>query len=180
MEVAKLIKILNLTQSDSDGEALTALRMANNMLKKHGKTWEQVISSTPTQVQNNYRASHYEDVVRKYNAGPSGFAEHLRKMKEEMNRRAQKQQERNFYDFWGEGIKPPKEDLKEEGSSDYHKKESSRSGWSKMKNGNYIHYVTKTIVFQKYGSWCWVYKGEFGPKFIYATEAMDDWTRQHG
>jgi len=38
----KLIKILNLTTSDSDGEALNAIRMANAILAKKDLTWEQV------------------------------------------------------------------------------------------------------------------------------------------
>lgn len=36
----RLIKFLNLTSSDSDGEALSAIRFANTLLKKSGATWE--------------------------------------------------------------------------------------------------------------------------------------------
>lgn len=35
----KLIKLLMLTQSDNDAECLSAARLANALLKKHGKTW---------------------------------------------------------------------------------------------------------------------------------------------
>lgn len=35
-----LVKILNLTQSDSDGEALSAIRKANKALKDAGLTWD--------------------------------------------------------------------------------------------------------------------------------------------
>lgn len=40
----KLVKLLNLTQSDNDNEALTAIRMANKLLKSQNKTWEDVIN----------------------------------------------------------------------------------------------------------------------------------------
>lgn len=40
MDKGRLIKLLNLTQSDNDNEALSALRKANALLKKAGKAWE--------------------------------------------------------------------------------------------------------------------------------------------
>lgn len=45
IDVSLLIKVLNLTQSTSDGEALNAIRIANSKLKAAGLTWEQVLSS---------------------------------------------------------------------------------------------------------------------------------------
>ncbi len=42
-ELKKLIKILNLTQSESDGEALSAIRMANKIIDSSGKSWEKLI-----------------------------------------------------------------------------------------------------------------------------------------
>lgn len=36
----KLVKFLNLTQSDNDHEALAAIRKANEILKKNGITWD--------------------------------------------------------------------------------------------------------------------------------------------
>ena len=40
----KLLKFLNLTTSDSDGEALNAIRMANKYLKANGLSWDQVVN----------------------------------------------------------------------------------------------------------------------------------------
>lgn len=40
---AKLIRILELTQSNEDAEALTAIRLANKLLAKNGTTWELVV-----------------------------------------------------------------------------------------------------------------------------------------
>lgn len=39
----KLLKVLQLTQSDSDGEALNAIRIANQLLKNAGLAWNDVI-----------------------------------------------------------------------------------------------------------------------------------------
>ncbi len=44
MDKTRLIKFLNLTTSDSDGEALAALRKANKMIKEAGSTFEQLLS----------------------------------------------------------------------------------------------------------------------------------------
>jgi hypothetical protein len=44
LDTLRLIKILNLTQSDSDGECLNAIRAANAMLKKEGVRWDDLIS----------------------------------------------------------------------------------------------------------------------------------------
>ena len=40
----KLLKCLALTTSDSDGEALAAIRMANRLRAKLGLSWEQLLS----------------------------------------------------------------------------------------------------------------------------------------
>lgn len=40
IDLTQLIKILNLTQSDSDGEALSAIRMVNSRMKKAQISWE--------------------------------------------------------------------------------------------------------------------------------------------
>ena len=44
MDLERFEKLLNMTASRHDGEALTALRMANSMLKASGKTWQQLLS----------------------------------------------------------------------------------------------------------------------------------------
>lgn len=40
-----LAKILAMTTSDNDGEALNAVRMANTMVTEAGETWEKVLGS---------------------------------------------------------------------------------------------------------------------------------------
>lgn len=47
VDINKLIRIMRMTESNADGEALNALRMANAMLKADGKTWEDVITLFP-------------------------------------------------------------------------------------------------------------------------------------
>lgn len=46
MDTGRLIALLNLTTSDNDNEALSAIRHANAMLKKNGKSWVNVIGLT--------------------------------------------------------------------------------------------------------------------------------------
>jgi hypothetical protein len=43
MDQEKLIKLLMLTTSDNDAEALSAIRHANQLLKRTGSTWAAVI-----------------------------------------------------------------------------------------------------------------------------------------
>lgn len=45
-DFAKLKKIMQLTTSDNDAEALSSIRMANAILKKTGLTWEEVFGRT--------------------------------------------------------------------------------------------------------------------------------------
>jgi len=44
----KLVKLLAMTTSSSDGEALNAMRMANSLIKAAGKTWAEVFASQTT------------------------------------------------------------------------------------------------------------------------------------
>lgn len=44
VDKAKLVKLLNLTTSEADNEALTALRLANKMIKEDNLTWAQILS----------------------------------------------------------------------------------------------------------------------------------------
>lgn len=46
----KLTKLLAMTTSDNDGEALNAMRMANKIVKGAGLTWEQVLTEPPRRV----------------------------------------------------------------------------------------------------------------------------------
>jgi hypothetical protein len=43
MDCKKLIKLLSLSQSANDNEALSAVRRANELLRKFDKTWDKVI-----------------------------------------------------------------------------------------------------------------------------------------
>lgn len=43
MDMEVIVKLLNLTRSDSDGEALAAVRKANAMLAKLNSTWDEVV-----------------------------------------------------------------------------------------------------------------------------------------
>lgn len=64
VDLAQLVKILNLTQSDSDGEALNALRMANSKLKAAGLTWQDVLSPNQKPKEKQY----------KFNKAPEDFS----------------------------------------------------------------------------------------------------------
>lgn len=54
IDLAQLIKILNLTQSDSDGEALSAIRIVNGKLKAAGMTWEILLKTAPKPAERQY------------------------------------------------------------------------------------------------------------------------------
>ena len=41
----RLAKLLSMTSSGHDGEALTAIRQANRMLREHGKNWAEVLGT---------------------------------------------------------------------------------------------------------------------------------------
>jgi hypothetical protein len=67
IDLAQLIKILNLTQSDSDGEALNALRLANSKIKAAGLTWENLLSTQPkTEYKRQYK---WKEAPRNFSAG---------------------------------------------------------------------------------------------------------------
>lgn len=76
MDKSKLVKLLNLTASDADGEALTALRLATKMLKEADVTWESVLSGSI----KNYKTSEAErEYAKGYRAGFKKGAEDARK-----------------------------------------------------------------------------------------------------
>lgn len=62
MDKTKLVKLLNLTASDQDGEALAAVRIATKIIKEAGLTWEQIISGDL----KNYKTT---EVKREYGRG---------------------------------------------------------------------------------------------------------------
>lgn len=47
LNIEKFFKVVNLSQSSEDGEALAAIRRANAMLKDQNTTWEMVILGKP-------------------------------------------------------------------------------------------------------------------------------------
>lgn len=61
MDAEKLIKCLELTASDSDGECLAAIRAANKILKREGKRWADIISDG----QPYYGKDPYENIRKK-------------------------------------------------------------------------------------------------------------------
>lgn len=63
MDLQRLIKFMNLTSSDSDNEALTALRMAVKLLKKDNLTWEKLLQGGGSRVE--YRVEYRDRVVYK-------------------------------------------------------------------------------------------------------------------
>lgn len=63
IDITQLIKILNLTQSDSDGEALNALRLANAKIKAAGMTWEELFKAQPS-----------KEKQYKFNKAPEDFS----------------------------------------------------------------------------------------------------------
>lgn len=50
----KLLNVLNLTTSDNDNEALTAMRTANNILKKHKLDWHKFYNIPKEQPKYQY------------------------------------------------------------------------------------------------------------------------------
>jgi len=61
VDKSRLAKLLSLTQSDNDSEALSAMRMANGMLKKENMTWQQILGDSPL-IQSKQRGPVRDDV----------------------------------------------------------------------------------------------------------------------
>lgn len=49
-ERERLVKLLGMTGSNQDGEALNALRLVNSFLQDRKLTWDQVITTSPSNV----------------------------------------------------------------------------------------------------------------------------------
>lgn len=60
-----LIKILNLTQSNQDGEAMNAIRAANRLLKSNGLQWEDLIGSMAPVVRSQHPSYDFSDLLRR-------------------------------------------------------------------------------------------------------------------
>ena len=52
MDRVRLVKLMMLTTSDSDGEALSAIRKANEFLKTHKKNWAEVLDIKPSEIRS--------------------------------------------------------------------------------------------------------------------------------
>lgn len=81
----KLSKILGLTQSDNDHEALLAIRKANQFLKESGGVWESVIVNgserivyvdAPKKETQKYRGGYIEEMLSACE-GISDFTDNL-------------------------------------------------------------------------------------------------------
>ena len=68
----KLIKLLNLTRSENDGEALSAIRKVNMLMGKVDMTWETVIN--PATLRKNQYESQAAETLRKYAEAQERFA----------------------------------------------------------------------------------------------------------
>ena len=87
-EKEKLVKLLNLTTSDSDGEALNAIRAANRILKKYDLTFGDVIALPNAQEPAPYEPTPWNPSVNQYGPG-FDFVEFIRKQQEANRQRAQ-------------------------------------------------------------------------------------------
>lgn len=65
----RLLKILRLTTSPNDHEALAAIRKANEMLSSNDTSWDKLISATD---EYNKLVDRYNVLVRKYNRSIGG------------------------------------------------------------------------------------------------------------
>lgn len=63
MDTRKLIKLLMLTTSDNDNEALIALRMANRLLKTHDKSWEDLLTRQRATSENSQFDQRSQDAL---------------------------------------------------------------------------------------------------------------------
>lgn len=68
MDRDKLIKLMALTSSENEHEAMNAMRAANRLLKDSEFTWEKVLNQAP-QFAGEYESLRlkYNDLVVKYN-----------------------------------------------------------------------------------------------------------------
>ena len=64
----RLIRLLRMTESDRDAEALIAIRKANQLLRAHGKGWSDVIDLSSLDLQEPHRL-HSTDWSYAYRMG---------------------------------------------------------------------------------------------------------------
>lgn len=64
-ELEKLIKLLNLTNSDNDHEAINAMRAANTLLAKSGSNWSNVFKK----VQKEQKSYRWKEMPQFFDSG---------------------------------------------------------------------------------------------------------------
>lgn len=67
MDRAKLVKLLNLSTSDNDAEALSALRHANLLIKREGFSWDEIVHPKKPKIPHKVR--HNGDSGQTSNTG---------------------------------------------------------------------------------------------------------------
>jgi hypothetical protein len=72
LDRAQLIKLLNLTGSDYDAEALGAIRRSNALLRRHRTTWAELLAPSQDPVQTPHPRSAQTRPQRPQ-SGPRGF-----------------------------------------------------------------------------------------------------------
>ena len=76
VENERLLKVLRLTGSDQDGEALAALRMAQRIMAKAGLTWEGMLSTAALRMSERDR---HASRAASQSAWGQAFAEEIRR-----------------------------------------------------------------------------------------------------
>ena len=152
MDMEKILKCLRLTTSDQDGEALSAIRMANMLLKKGGHDWEKLL--TPKVNQN------------------SGFDLEM------VDKAAKLLFERWKIDYLKANAPKPVY----RSPAKQMPKTSSYRGFRKNEKGNWHNFMQKCTVFDKNedDEWGWVKEGTFSStKFDSAFAAIDDYFEEN-
>ena len=88
LNVEKFTKVLGLTTSPADGEALNAIRIANKMLREANLSWAQIITTSPT-LRPGERVVYKRDENPAYQRGRSwaeDLAEQLKRRQQEWDR----------------------------------------------------------------------------------------------
>jgi len=101
MDMEKLLKILGMTGSSHDGEALVALRMAQRLMAAEGKTWKDLIGAPAAQPKQQRQRQWWEDPAQQqqqqWNGGWNGtnkqHQDEIRRAAEEFERRKRKREE---------------------------------------------------------------------------------------
>ena len=91
MDMEKLIKILGMTGSAHDGEALAALRMAQKLMAANGKTWKDLIGAPRAQQPGWDPFAHASENAARAAAREAERArarEEMRRAAEELNKRS--------------------------------------------------------------------------------------------